>query len=245
MTLFSSVFTSVFKRRDVKILLAFSLLPLILPGLSGVMDAQMSDSGTNSLFSFLLSMLELQYLLILPSLMIGLIVSSVFRDEISSGILFLYKDIKRSKIVNVKLLSLFAVYAIYALATSLVALVTYFFYIVPQYGFHLLPSKGVGSSFLYLITIAGNHLILIVLTAALSIKRSTLVAVLAGILYNLFAMTAPMLNGIRYLFPNSYPTKLVSSMPFGLLLIISLGLTLLYIGLGYLSARKNFNKIEF
>lgn len=245
MNLFPSVFQSVFKRRDVNILLAFTFLPLLVSSLAGIGDAQLNTDVTRSLLSFIVSALELQFQLVLPALIMGFIVSSVFRDEISSGILFLYKDIKKSSILHAKLLSLFAVYVIYFLGTVLIASLTYVVTIAPRYGFHWLPAHQAAYSLLYILSIIGLNLILINLVAAVSIKRTTIMAVLAGVLFNLFAQVGPLLNGFRYAFPPTYATKLAGQFPFGLALAISLGLILLYFGLAYRSARKNFEKIEY
>ncbi|HFU4204170.1 TPA: hypothetical protein ACGO8F_001786 [Streptococcus suis] len=244
MNLFPSVFQSVFKRRDVNILLAFAFLPLLVSSLAGI-GAQINTDVASSWLSFIVSALELQFQLVLPALIMGFIVSSVFRDEIGSGILFLYKDIKKSSILHAKLLSLFAVYVIYFLGTVLIASLTYVLTIAPRYGFHWLPAHQATYSLLYILTMIGLNLILISLVAAVSIKRTTLLAVLTGVLFNLFAQVGPLLNGFRYAFPPTYATKLAGQFPFGLALAISLGLILLYFGLAYRSARKNFEKIEY
>ncbi|NQN91529.1 hypothetical protein HO995_05990 [Streptococcus suis] len=244
MNLFPSVFQSVFKRRDVNILLAFAFLPLLVSSLAGI-GAQINTDVASSWLSFIVSALELQFQLVLPALIMGFIVSSVFRDEIGSGILFLYKDIKKSSILHAKLLSLFAVYLIYFLGTVLIASLTYVVTIAPRYGFHWLPTHQATYSWLYILTMIGLNLILISLVAAVSIKRTTLLAVLTGVLFNLFAQVGPLLNGFRYAFPQTYATKLAGQFPFGLALAISLGLILLYFGLAYRSARKNFEKIEY
>ncbi|HFH9838269.1 TPA: hypothetical protein ACGOON_001650 [Streptococcus suis] len=244
MNLFPSVFQSVFKRRDVNILLAFAFLPLLVSSLAGI-GAQINTDVASSWLSFIVSALELQFQLVLPALIMGFIVSSVFRDEIGSGILFLYKDIKKSSILHAKLLSLFAVYVIYFLGTVLIASLTYVLTIAPRYGFHWLPAHQATYSLLYILTMIGLNLILISLVAAVSIKRTTLLAVLTGVLFNLFAQVGPLLYGFRYAFPPTYATKLAGQFPFGLALAISLGLILLYFGLAYRSARKNFEKIEY
>lgn len=244
MDLFSSVFVSVFKRRDVNILLAFMILPILTPSLTGLAEGQSNQNVYGSLFSFFGAAIETQYQLVLPALIIGFIVSSVFRNEISSGIMFLYKDIKRSSIFNAKLFSLFAVYGIYWLGTFTATLGTYLVYVVPRNGFQILPNAAAGQLILQIITISALHLILITLIAMVSIKKSTLVSVLAGVFFMLVAQVAPLLNGFRYVFPNTYP-RLLDQLSFSTALIISMSISLLYFGLNYLSARKFFNKIEY
>ncbi|MGT2667349.1 hypothetical protein ACVRYP_08570 [Streptococcus rifensis] len=244
MKLLSSVFPSVFKRRDVNILLGFMILPIVTPVLTGVSDQQTSQDIYASFFNFFAGAIETQYQLVLPALIIGFIVSSVFRDEINSGQLFLYKDLKRASIFNAKLMSLYAVYGIYWVGTFLATFATYVIYAAPKTGFHFLPTSQADRLILQLLTITALHFILITLVAAVSIKRSTLAAVLTGALFNIVAQTAPLLNGFRYVFPNTYP-RLLGRLNFGAALAISLGISLLYLGLSYGSARKHFNRIEY
>ncbi|MGT2785785.1 hypothetical protein [Streptococcus merionis] len=248
MKLISPIFHSVFKRRDVAILLAFSILPLLTPAFSkDIQGASQAGEFLSSAMAFFDASIETQYQLILPSLILGLIVSSVFHDEINSGILFLYKDLKRSSIFNAKLLSLFGIYGLYFGATFLTSLLIYYLYIIPSHGIdaHFLPVTGTSSAiFLRLLATVAIHLILISLIAAVSIKKGTLQAVLYGVLFNLTAMIAPLLNGFRYTFPNTYP-NLIGKMSFGTALMISLGLSILYLAIAYFSARRNFNKMEF
>ena len=185
MTLLISVFRSVFKRRDVNILLSFSFLPLIIPALSGVMESQLSQDVTGSLVNFFASIIETQYQLVLPALVFSLIVSSVFRDEINSGLLFLYKDIKRSTILNAKLLSLYLVYVIYLIGTFIVTTVIYFLSIAPQTAVAIFPRQDGGQVFLQILTVVMIHVILITLVAAVSLKKTSLIGVLIGILLSL------------------------------------------------------------
>ncbi|MBM7635462.1 hypothetical protein [Streptococcus saliviloxodontae] len=181
MNLLSLVFKSVFKRRDVYILLAFSLLPLLVGPLSDVQEGKQAGSFTSSAVAYFNSGIETQFQLVLPSLILGFIVSSVFHDEIRSGIMFLYKDIKRSTIFNAKLLSLFAVYGIYLGLSCIVSILAYYLVILPKFGgdAHFLAVAGTGQAvFLQLLSNIAIHLILITLIAAISIKKSTLPAVL-------------------------------------------------------------------
>ena len=100
MSLFKSVFKSVFKRKDVNIFLTFAFLPVLVPLLSGFMEG-MSSEYTGNFLSFLESAVSTQYRFVLPILLFSLVVSSVFKDEIDSGIMFLYKDINRKKIFKI------------------------------------------------------------------------------------------------------------------------------------------------
>lgn len=247
MNLFTSVFKSVFKRRDVMILMAFALLPLLVSPLVNIQEGKQAADFTSSAIAYFNSGVETQFQLLLPSLILGFIVSSVFHDEIASGILFLYKDLKRSTIFNAKLLSLLAVYGIYLLLTFIVSILAYYTYFVPTFDLsgQFWVVEGTGQViFMQLITTIAFHFILITLVATVSIKKSTIQAVLAGVLFTLVSMTAPLLNGFRYTFPNTYP-KLIDQLSFGLALLISLALTVLYFGLAYWIAKRRFDNIEY
>lgn len=86
MILVKSIFHSIFSRREVKIFLTFSFLPMLVPILSDVMDGINADLSNNFL-SFLDSAITTQSRLILPTLLFSLIISSVFKEEIESGII--------------------------------------------------------------------------------------------------------------------------------------------------------------
>ncbi len=64
--------------------------------------------------------------IVLPVLLLSLIISAVFRDEIDSGILFLYKDLNRTRLFNAKIISLVVMYASYVLLTVLTSAIAYF-----------------------------------------------------------------------------------------------------------------------
>lgn len=246
MNLLVPVFKSVFKRRETLILMLFAFLPLLVAPLV-TSDVVNDLDFTSSLPAFFIGGLETQFQIVLPTLILGLLVSSVFRDEINTGILFLYKDINRTKILNAKFISLLAVYALYFLASLVVCAVSYFTYISPKFGVapRLLPMAGTAQSiFIRFVTILAFYMIVIAIVTAVSIRKSTIQAVAFGVLFTLLSMTAPLLNGIRYLFPNSYANQ-IDHLGFPLALAISLGLTVLYTGLAYRSARHQFNKVEF
>ena len=139
MLLFKSVFKSVFKRKDVNIFLTFAFLPVLVPLLSGFMEG-MSSEYTGNFLSFLESAVSTQYRFVLPILLFSLVVSSVFKDEIDSGIMFLYKDINRKKIFNAKLLSLVAVYSIFLGLTIFTSIVSYYGFILAGVFFSLAAS---------------------------------------------------------------------------------------------------------
>ena len=132
-TLIFSVFKTILNRRDAKIFLSFGLLPILVPFLSGNMEGLDVDY-TKSFLAFLETTLLTQYQITLPILILSVLISSVFRDEIDTGILFLYKDISREMIFHAKFVGLLLVYAVYVLLTMSSSLFTYFTLLVPGSG---------------------------------------------------------------------------------------------------------------
>ncbi|MFQ7256222.1 MAG: amino acid transporter [Streptococcus sp.] len=243
----SSVFQSILKRRDTKIFLSFCLLPILVPFLAGNMEDMKTDY-TNSFLSFFDITLLTQYRLTIPVLIFSILISSVFRDEIDSKIMFLYKDIKRSKIFNAKILGLFLVYILYLFGTFFATFITYYGIMLPRFGVdsNFLPSSSilVEKSILSILSVVLLNLITTVMVAMVSIKSKTLVAVLVGIFFTLFAFTAPLLIGVKYVIPTTYANALQAG-EFSLTLLIIIGLSCIYFLPSYFSARKNFERIEF
>lgn len=248
--MFSAIFTSTIKRRDVALLMCFSILPLLTPFLMGNQDFEtMSKSDfTSSLLSFMSGALDTQYKLIIPTLIMGFIVSSVFRDEIDTGIMFLYKDIKRKDIFNLKLKSLCLVYIGYFILSLLASVLAYYGLVVPKWQLNpsLFPKDllSVEQGILSILSTVLLNIITIYVVSLVSIKYKTLAAVLSGVFLTLLAMIAPMLSFMKYVFPNGY-LDLRDENTFLVSLFSILGLSFAYLSVTYLLAKHRFENIEF
>ncbi|WP_438831390.1 amino acid transporter [Streptococcus pluranimalium] len=246
MDLFKSVFKSVFSRRDVKIFLSFTLLPILVPVLSEFTEGA-NPEITKNFLSFLDAAVNTQFRFVLPVLLFSLVISSVFKDEIDSGIMFLYKDIKRSKIFNAKLLSLLSVYSIFLIGTVVISLISY-------YGM-MLPRGNVSANFISpknteaiyalfsLLTTIGLNLITTVLVVMVSIKSKPIQSVLSGVFFSLFASTAPMWIGIKYLFPNGYAK--LSQTNFMFAFTVAAAISVIYFVVFYIKGKRKFDSVEF
>lgn len=245
-TLIFSIFSTILKRRDAQIFLSFSLFPILVPFLSGNLEGLEVDY-TRSFISFLDISLLTQYRLVLPILIFSILISSVFRDEIDAGILFLYKDINRKLIYNAKLFGLVMLYGIYVLATSFSTFLVYYLILIPQKGvanqFFPMETVALQQSLLSITALVFLNIITIVLVAMVAVKRKTIVAVLSGVFFTLFAVTAPLLIGIRYLIPTTY-ANLYNGGVFSTLLPI-LGISALYACVCYVKGGKDFKDVEF
>ncbi|AXQ77980.1 amino acid transporter [Streptococcus chenjunshii] len=244
--LYTSILKSVASRRDVKIFFAFIILPLLVPFLSQTMDGAQSHFG-QSFLTFLDLTLNTQYRIILPVMTFSLVVTSVFKDEIDSGIMFLYKDINRTKIFNAKVLSLFTVYGLYLLGTAVAGLLAYYVVMVPRGNVSgsLLPEQmaDIGQAVVSIISTILLNLITIVLVTMVSITSKTIQSVLIGVFFTLLVTVSPMLVGIRYLFPSGYVT--MSQKNFSLAFLLIIALSAVYLGICYIRGLQKFRKIEF
>lgn len=246
MILFKAIFKSVFSRRDVKIFLVFIFLPLLVPLLTGFMDGTNTGLSRNFL-DFFATTISTQYRLILPNLLFSLIISSVFKEEIDTGILFLYKDINRSRIFKAKLGSLLAIYVIFFVGTIIASFLAYFCILLPQgvVDTTLIPEGNVAtlSTIYSLLSTVCLNLITIVFIVMISVTSKMVQTVLAGVFFSLAASVAPMLIGINYLFPNGYNT--LAQENFLLACLIALGISVIYISFFYIRGKRKFKYIEF
>lgn len=246
MSLFKSVFKSVFKRKDVNIFLTFAFLPVLVPLLSGFTEG-MSSEYTGNFLSFLESAVSTQYRFVLPILLFSLVVSSVFKDEIDSGIMFLYKDINRKKIFNAKLLSLVAVYSIFLGLTIFTSIVSYYGFMLPKgevsSNFIANQSSATIKSLFTLISTINLNLITITLVVMVSITSKTIKSVLAGVFFSLAASVSPMLIGIQYLFPNGYIHFIQSN--WVLSYMAAVVISIIYFVIFYVRGMHKFKNVEF
>ena len=246
MLLFKSVFKSVFKRKDVNIFLTFAFLPVLVPLLSGFMEG-MSSEYTGNFLSFLESAVSTQYRFVLPILLFSLVVSSVFKDEIDSGIMFLYKDINRKKIFNAKLLSLVVVYSIFLGLTIFTSIVSYYGFMLPKgevsSNFIANQSSATIKSLFTLISTINLNLITIALVVMVSITSKTIKSVLTGVFFSLAASVSPMLIGIQYLFPNGYIHFIQSN--WVLSYMAAVVISIVYFVIFYVRGMHKFKNVEF
>ena len=246
MIFFKTVFKSVFSRRDVKIFLSFIFFPILVPMLSEFMDGVNSEL-THNYLSFLDATISTQFRFILPVLLFSLVISSVFNDEIDTGIMFLYKDINRSKIFNAKLLSILSLYFIFFLGTVLTSLISYYGIMLPkgEVSSNLASSNipELTSTLFSLFSTISLNIITATLIVMVSVKSKAVQSVLSGVFFSLFSSVAPMWIGIKYLFPNGYAQ--LSKSNFLLSLVLAIFISILYFTIFYIKGRKRFDRVEF
>ncbi|UQS83098.1 hypothetical protein [Bombilactobacillus thymidiniphilus] len=235
------------KKKETIITLLFSLYPLLLFIVDWFHTNFMQiGAPKNSLgfLEFFSGVESTQYQIALPLVAFIYLVCTIFHDEISSGVLFLYKDIDRTKILNAKLGALFIIYFIYFGLTLLSSLITYYFSIIkkPYASGKFLPQSNSDLQYVVLTIISIMLVTIIILSFAslLSIKFGNGVTIILGILMMLTASIAPQLKTVKYLFPNGYVNS-----AFNIAWIVMIVISLVYCSIMYIISDKIFKKLEF
>lgn len=255
-TIFPAVFESVWKRKESKIFLAFTLLPLIyfvssFFGNSNFMQISILDGYKVGYLSFLDMMVNSADNFMLPILSLYFLTISVFKREADDHTLFLYKDLKRSHIFWSKYLSLLLILLIYVGIFSVTALVVHYGRVAHlDFGSARLLEDTLHNTLVTLFTIGT-----FVLKGIFSISVATLLCLYFGngttLTAAVFVTIALMLMGViggplALLFPNGYRDLAAQGMSeFLLALLGSVGTTAVYSMLFSMLAGRRFKDMEF
>lgn len=244
-------FKALLQKREAQVVLGFSLFPLLLIVVSlfdtNFMQLTATEGGL-SFFEFFGAVLITQYGLFLPIVVFIYLASHLFRDEINSGLMYLYKDQDRKKILNAKLGSLLLLQFFYTVLTLISSFVTYFLHLV---------RSGIGSGEIFPASIDFFHVdvlniigittmtsLCILVASGLSIRLSNGLTMLLATLFTLLSYIAPLLTNLKYLFPNSY-SALLGELNFSTCLLLMVFLVLFYVGILYLVSLYYYRKIEY
>lgn len=239
------------KKKESKIALTFSLFPmlLIVVGLFSTNFMQLSAPvGSLSFLEFFSAVLSTQYQITLPLVIFIYIVGTIFRDEMTSGIMYLYKDISRKVILNAKLGAIFLFQLLYIVITFFSSLFTYYVYLIhqPYTSGKFLPPQTDDVQYT-IVSILGTILVflLCLLVASLaSIILTNGFTMLVGIIFALFSFIAPHLATLKYLLPNGYVNVLGHLSFHDSILLLTLLFVIYYIIL-YVSSLHLYNRLEY
>ncbi|KXT87978.1 hypothetical protein [Streptococcus oralis] len=239
------IFKSIWSKREILFLLAFSFLPFVIPFLTSSpdMEAFYATNASGSFSSFLSIVLQSQFKLVLPSLVLSYLVYEVFREEFRSGILFLYKDLSRSAIFNIKLLSVILIYVLYTMLSVLTSFLSYCLFFNQTITW-LSDSLLLQRELLDLLSTISLNVLTILAATWLSLRHNRALTVLVNSCLVLLSAIAPRLEYLSYLFPNGYVTK-ISDIGFGWTSFLALMVSILYGLFFYRGSRKNFSRMEF
>lgn len=221
------------------------LITLILPT-----NFMQIDGETNGLtgLDFYYGILVAQSQFAVPLMLVTYFISVLFYEEYESGRLIFYKDISRTYLYNSKLAALLSMYAIYYILLFISSQALYFGYI-SQFdyasGKFLSPSIDINySDILGIIGVYSITLIAIFFGIMLSMKLSTGFNILGVIILLMIMSAAPLINGFKYFFPNSYE-EANNINEFIIKIVIILLITIIYCGICYLAGLKMFKRLEY
>lgn len=246
-----SIFLNLSSRTSAKIFYAIALYPflylitLFLP--TNFMQVGGEAKGLSGL-DFYNGILMAQSQFAIPLIMMTYFVGMSFYDEINSGKLIFYKDIRRTKLLNAKLISLASMYMIYFIGLFISSELLYFTFIKNfDYASGVfLPATQTDlyADVLSIVSTIGVSFIAVIFAILLSMRLSTGFTILGVILLFMVISISPLIKGGRYLFPNSY-TDASSIQAFFIQLGIILIMTLVYCTILYKASLRVFKKTEY
>lgn len=251
MRMTSLMFLNLAKTRESLILFAFALFPLALPVVN-LFDTQFmqigGEAGSVSCLDFLAGVVNLQHTMLLPMIVLFYLAGTLLHQEIASGRLFLYKDMPRSAVFGAKVGALLGVYACYMLLLSAISTILYFLYLTrfPYASGTMLPSSPSDMQS-DVLSIGGAVLVAVMCmlaAAALSVRFSSGVTMLGGVLLTLIATVALMLPSARYAMPTGY-AALQGQLGFAVACGAMIAVGALYSAALYAVGRSLFANVEY
>ncbi|MBA1433878.1 hypothetical protein [Bombilactobacillus bombi] len=239
-----------FKKKETWLFLVFCAVPLLLivGDLLGSNFIQLNAMGNKiSFIDFFNAVLSLQYKITLPIMSLIFLISSAIHDEIKNGVLFLYKDMSRSKILNSKLLTFITILFNYIVLLFITCLITYYTdlrtksYTTGKFWGSLAANQDAIVGILSLVCLMA---IVIFLSTAISLNLSNGFTLLIGTVFAVLSTTLSQVKNIKYIFPNSYANDL-QKYGFNNALLVMLGVTITYLVIIYFYSLFRFKHLEY
>lgn len=248
--IFLAVFSTTWNRKESKLFLLFSLIPILYLASTfmetSFMNVTSLESGVKlSFLEMYDGIFNLSFNSTLPTLSLFLLILSVVRSDIELHRLFLYKDIERKKILLSKILSILSLFGLFILIFSLLMFGVYYLRVI-----HLPFASGelLGQdSWLALFSIFGtilHHVFYIFLLTMLSLFFSNIASIVSGIILLIFTGILPLFGKIGLIFPNGF-RLLAEEGNFHLAYIGIISLTTFYSLILFYVSLKKFRKVEF
>ncbi|MFC3928293.1 hypothetical protein ACVR05_06895 [Streptococcus caprae] len=254
-TIFKPVFESVWKRKETKIYLSFAIIfPLVflastfLPEGSNFMVPTVEGDYRFTFLNMFMIILMAALDLTLPVLALFYLTYTVFRGEVDSHTLFLYKDIKRRDVFWAKLASLLLITIIFFGLFFLVMLGVYYGRVgyMPYASLTFwdkIPEDGLHNLYAF-ITYIFDGLVSILLATCLSLYAGLGKTMTAAFTYEIGTALLSIF-GLGILVPNGLSNNIFEGMPFVTALGLSSLITLIYSSILIFLSLKFFKKIEF
>lgn len=254
--IFPAVFLSIWKRRETRIFLLFTLFPLIyfvasLFEGSNFMQITVADGYKVSYLAFLYMMIGSLDSLMLPTLTLYFLTIFVFRKELDSHILFLYKDLNRKQIFAAKFMSLISIISIYfILFVVITALVHYTRVAYLPFGTTSVFENDWGqtiSTLFGVFTYYLQYLISISLATVACLYFSSGATMVIAVVVSIAMMLSPIIGGtVGLLFPSGYIGLSEAGIrEAGLAFVGSCSITSIYLVVFTVLGSNKFKNMEF
>lgn len=248
--IFLAVFSTTWNRKESKLFLLFSLMPILYLASTFMETSFMNVTAieTGAKLSFLEmydGIFNLSFNSTLPTLSLFLLILSVVRSDIELHRLFLYKDIERKKILLSKILSILSLFGLFILIFSLLMFGVYYLRVI-----HLPFASGefLGQdSWLAIFSIFGtilHHVLYIFLLTMISLFFNNIASIVSGIILLIFTGILPLFGKIGLIFPNGF-RLLAEEGNFHLAYIGIISITTFYSLILFYFSLKKFRKVEF
>lgn len=254
-TIFQPIFESIWKRKESKVFLLFSLFPLLylvatfLPSQSNFMVMTTEKGHYTSFFPFWSIILHSTENFFLPSLALYFVAYSTFKKESTDHVFFLYKDIDRNSIFWAKIWSMIALVGIFLLSFTAVMLVVYYTRAIHLPGF---SSKLWGddidnlSSLTEFCRVFLAFLLTIFMASAVSLYFNITMTMVIAIAFNMAMIIFGLVGGpLSYLSPNHFASMGIMDGQFLVAFAGIISLSLVYIGISNYFAKVKFKTLEF
>lgn len=251
--IFPAVFSSVWKRKETKIYLSFTLFSLIYLvasffGDSNFMKITTDDGFKISGIDFLDMMMSSVDGFILPTLALYFLTVSVFKRELEDHTLFLYRDISRTRVFFAKYLSLISIVALFYLLFFTVSTVVYYTRVVHQpfatTDFWASTTSMTLRNVLNLLAFLMKDVFSITVASVVCLYFNVGTTMVTAVVLTITMMITPIIGGpVAMLFPNGY-TKLASG-NMALAFLGTVAITFLYSLVLTKLGVKQFKSLEF
>lgn len=253
--IFPAVFRTIWKRKEMRIYLLFTLFPFIYLATSFIDSSNFMQihaaERSVSLVAFTNMMMSSVDSFILPSLTLYFLVISVFKKEVDEHTLFLYRDLGRKQIFWSKYLGLLATIIIfYGLFFATSAFVHYVRVIHQPFGSPAVFDAGLAESLSNVFCIVAyllKDILSVSLATALCLYLKHITTMVIGFLVTITMMILAVVGGpIAMIFPTSYmPLANEGLTGAGLAYLGAIGVTIVYVLVFTKIASKKFKNLEF
>lgn len=247
--LFRPIFKSVWSYKEAKILLGFSLFPLIHALMTvfslDFIAIQTLDNYKTTYFDYASLMMTVLYNIAAPGVVLAFLVSKVFKSDFEQRIYTLYKDLDRKNIFIMKLLSILLILILFfvsSFTTSFIAFYTKIGYLENS----SLDIFGLDWN-VSLVSLVGFFVMFLVITSLsslISLKKNSGSAMLMTIIVMLASSILSFVGKVAYFIPVAYK-DLLDSVGLVPALLAILGLGIVYYAIPATVSLKYFQEMEF